>query len=339
MVLRRQQSGSAVVLRQSYRLAGSLLLSVVLVASVPPAMAQTGFNPGGSSPTTTGATGGGIQGQVQEIQSFVQSYLKQFDQLKTQISGVIDQYTGQIGGEVSGAIKNALGELNLPDPSKLLDGILHPNKNGQNGQNGQQQDAALNNISGVLPSVLKNHAVAPILSQLWGQSNFSSDAQSAVKKDLQGIGQKVQAASQFVPASATLSNQSTQAASQSSQFASTAQTQSQQAQKRVSTQDAIKDLNLTAGTLSQQLAAQSNQLASESGQLSNLVNLSATQVEFQGDASAKLSQLNLGVAASVTQLSDMNAQMHGAEQLRAIQETALVNKVGDATGNAFHLLR
>ena len=330
------------VLVRRQRVVSSVVLSAVLVVSlVPPSLSQTGINPAVPTPVTnTGLSTGGlgdIQGQVQQIQGFVGNYLKQFEGLKGQVESAVGDCVTALGGDVSGALKNALGELNLPDPGKLLDGLLHPNK-GPNGPNGQQ-DAALNNISGVLPSILKSNALAPLLANLWGQANFSTDAQKAVKQDLQGITQKVQAANQTVSAASNLANQATQAASQSTQLAATAGTQAQQAQKRVSTQDAIKDLNLTAGTLSSQLAGQSGQLAAQSGQLSNLVSLGATSVALQGDASAKLSQVNLGVAATVTQLADMNGQMHGADQLRVIQETALVDRVGQASANAFHLLR
>jgi len=276
---------------------------------------------------------GNIQDQVQQIQGFVGNYLKQFEALKSQVEGVVGGFVSALGGDIGEALKNALGDLGLPDPAKLLEGLKA--KSDQDGKT----DAALNNISGVLPSILKTNATASVLADLWSQANFSKDAQKAVKADLEGIAAQVKAAQQTVSASNNLSSQSTQAATQSTQLAATAGTQAQQAQKRVSTQDAIKDLNLTAGTLSSQLAGQSGQLASQSGQLSNLTSLAATSVALQGDASAKLSQVNLGIAATVTQLADMNSQMHGAEQLRIIQENALVSQTAAATAGGFRFLR
>lgn len=319
----------------------SLLVSgaaLGILLSVSPGLSQTGINPGASSPTATTSTSagglGGIQDQVQQIQGFVGNYLKQFEALKGQVESAVGDYIATLGGDVSGALKNALGDLNLPDPGKLLEGLKGKNQNGQ-----PNQEAVLHNISGILPSILKTNATAPLLADLWSQANFSTEAQKAVKADLQSIETQVKAAQQTVSAANNLAAQSTQAATQSAQLATTAGTQAQAAQKRVSTQDAIKDLNLTAGTLSSQLAGQSGQLASQSGQLSNLISLGATSVAFQGDASAKLSQVNLGVAATVSQLADMNSQMHGAEQLRIIRENALAAQTAEASAGAFHFLR
>ncbi|XHX79265.1 MAG: hypothetical protein RBJ76_04850 [Stenomitos frigidus ULC029] len=343
------------------------------MATVPVSFAQTGFNPGASSPTTgqavpggvapaggagvlsgltsqlgapAGATGGlsgltsqlssltgGIESGLEQVQSFAQGYLTQIDQIKTQITDSIQSFVGNLGGDISESLKAALGDLNLPDPKELLKGILQP-KNADG-----TQPAELNSVSGVLPSVLKSHTTASLTAQLWGQANFSKEAQTATKQNLQAVASQVAQAQQMPAAAANLATQSTQAASQSAQLATTAQTQSQAAQKRVSTQDAIKDLNLTAGTLSQQLGSQSSQLAAQTGQLATLAQLGATSVSLQGDASTKLSQLNLGVAASVGQLSDINAQMHGAEQLRTIQETALVDQLQQSNARTYSLLR
>ncbi|WP_348250563.1 hypothetical protein [Stenomitos frigidus] len=321
---------------------GALLSASFGLAS--PGLSQTSFNPGASSPTVTSTSTssassvgsiGGMQQQVEQIQGFVGGYLKRFEALKGQIEGVVQDYIGALGDDVSEAIKNALGDLNLPDPNKLLKGIL-----GDKDQEGKPVvQAELNNVSGVMPSILKNNAAAPLLADLWGQANFSTEAQKATKEDLQNIEKQVKASQQVASASEKLTTQSTQASSTSGQAATKAQQQAQQAQKRVSTQDAIKDLNLTAATLSSQLADESKQLASQSSQLASLSQLNATQVALLGDASAKLSQVNLGVAAAVTQLSDMNSQMHGAEQQRIIQENSLVAQTAEASAKAFHLIR
>lgn len=319
-------------------LALSLSLTVIgLNFGGRPGLAQTGFNPGAPSPTT-GATAGGATGgfDPQQFTGFVQSYLKQLDALKDQVSQIVQKITSSGSSAVSKAIQDALGDLNLPDPQKLLANLT---KSLGFDQDGKSQTAQPNSISGISPSIYTDNQTASLPAKVFSQANFSSDAQSAVKQDLQSIQQKVSALPQTVNGSTQLANQSTQAAQTANQGATTAQQQAKQAQSRVSTQDAIKDLNLTAGSIAGQLGALSSQSAAQSGQLANLTALGATSAGFQGDASAKLSQVNLGVAAAVGQLADLNEQSRGSEQLRVIQEQALADQLNASSSHGFNLLR
>lgn len=317
----------------------SLSLSLTIVGlslGTCPSLAQTGFNPGATSPaagSTAGASGGF---DPQQFTGFVQSYLKQLDALKDQVSQIVQKITSSGSSAVSKAIQDALGDLNLPDPQKLLDNLA---KSLGIDQDGKSQSAQTNSVSGVSPVIYTENQAATLPAKVFSQANFSSDAQKSVKQDLQNIQQKVSALPQMVNGSTQLSNQSSQAATTANQGASAAQQQAKQAQSRVSTQDAIKDLNLTAGSIATQLGALSSQSAAQSGQLANLTSLGATSAEFQGDASAKLSQVNLGVAAAVGQLAELNEQSRGNEQLRVIQEQTLADQLNASSRHGFNLLR
>jgi len=300
-------------------------------------LAQTGFNPGAPSPAT-GATAGGATGgfDPQQFTGFVQSYLKQFEALKDQVSQIVQKITSAGSSAVSKAIQDALGALNLPDPQKLLDSLA---KSLGFDQDGKSQTAQPNSISGISPSIYADNQIASLPAQVFSESNFSSAAQTAVRQDLQSIASKIAALPQTVTGSTALSTQASQAAATANAAATTAGQQAKQAQSRVSTQDAIKDLNLTAGSIASQLGALSSQSAAQSGQLANLTALGATSAGFQGDASAKLSQVNLGVAAAVGQLADLNEQSRGNEQLRVVQEQALADRLNASSSHGFNLLR
>lgn len=295
---------------------------------------------GGLGSLTDGSTGsssqtGGLQSienGVQQFTGIVGSIQSQFDQLKSQIDQVISSTLADANSAVSKAIKDALGALNLPDPQAVKGNLA---KLGQDSTN--KVDA--NNVSGVSPTILKSNQTASLAAQLWSQTALSKGAQIAAQADLSQIQQLLSQGGQTGQASTTLAIQSNQSANQSTQLASTAQTQAQQAQKRVSTQDAIKDLNLTAGTLSQQLGALSAQSATQSGQLANMTNLDAASLTVQGGISGKLTQTNFGIAQTVNQLADVNDQLRGQDQVRITQDVGAADQLTQANTLGFRFLK
>ena len=292
----------------------------------------TGGSGSSGSSAGQGSALQGVQDQVQQFTGIVGSIQGQFDQLKSQIEQVISSMLSGANGAVSKAIKDALGALGLPDPQAVKDNLAKLSTDGSN-----KIDA--NNVSGISPSILKANQIASVSAQLWSQTALGKDAQTAAKADLSQLQQLLSQGSQTGQASTALANQSTQAASQSTQFASTAQTQAQQAQKRVSTQDAIKDLNLTAGTLAQQLGSLSTQAATQSGQLANITNVEAASLNVQGGISGKLTQTNIGIAQTVGQLSDVNDQLRGQDQARLAENVGAADQATQANTLAFRFLK
>jgi len=294
------------------------------------------YNPSsGSSTNISGslnnleAMGGQLSGTTNQIINAAQGIFQQIQGMYQQIGGILQRVLGSVSGEMGKVLTDILGAMNLPDPQELLDRIL---------QDSNSDTIANNNIAGISPVILRDNQTATIAAKIFVQQNFSQEAQQNARKDLEWIASQVQNAGQFSTASGQLAQQAAQAATQAGQAAQTAQQTATQAQNRVSTQDALKDLNIIAGQLSSQLSSLASQSAAQSGQLTNLTQLEAMNTQITGASSAKLTQINQGIAASVQQLADLNSQMRGKEQQEAMRHTATLDNLQMVNSRAYRLL-
>lgn len=294
------------------------------------------YNPSSGSSTIPtgslndlGAIGGQLSGATSQVINAAQGIFQQIQGMYQQIGGILHQVLGNVSGAMGKVLTDILGAMNLPDPQELLDRIL---------QDGNSDTIAKNNVAGISPVILKDNQTATIAAKIFVQQNFSKEAQQNARQDLEWVASQVQSAGQFSTASGQLAQQAAQAATQAGQAAQTAQQTATQAQSRVSTQDAIKDLNIISGQMSSQLSGLSSQSAAQSGQLTNLTQLEAMNVQITGASSAKLTQINQGIAASVQQLADLNSQMRGKEQQEAMRHTATLDNLQMVNSRAYRLL-
>jgi hypothetical protein len=295
-------------------ISGALIIGAIALPSVASTL-PGGFNPGDLLGGELGGIGD-IEGQIDQFLNPIQSYISQLEQIQQQVSQIVDRIVGAASGAVSKAIQDALGALNLPDPQELFDKVLGKIEQGETEKNP---------IHGVSPIIYQDNQTATVAAKVYAQTNFSKQAQENLKTELTQLNQQITTATQTVSGSNQLAQTSSQAAQQ-------AQQKAQQAQSRVSTQDAIKDLN-------QITASVSSQLGSQSGQLANLNSLQATTLQVAGAQANKLAQINLGVAATVQQLADVNDQMRGQQQAEVIERNALTDRVIQANSSGFNLLR
>lgn len=278
----------------------------------------------------SGSSGGGASSNP------IVSLLQQFQGIQSQLGNVLQTVLGDITSQLGQAIQGAMGSLNIPDPSALLDAVLkNSGLDNQNGQNG----AAKENVSGISAVVLNNNQSKEIQAKTFNATYLSKDAQDNIQKELQTVLQMVQGSGQLVQSSAQLGQQSAQAVTQSGKSAQTASTTAEGAQKRVSTQDAIKDLNTIASVQSGQLGTLSGQLGAQSGQLSNITGLQASQLQVQGNTAARTTQIAITSAVTAQQVMETNSYMRGQEQLRVMQSVATSDRLNQLSQQGLSLIK
>jgi uncharacterized protein involved in exopolysaccharide biosynthesis len=267
----------------------------------------------------------------------------------------------RLGDQIDEKIDELLGDLGLPDPEKIKEALAKAMTEG---------DIERTPISQVNP-VLQSSMLQSVNSALTARTDaamvLSEESQAASMDELERLAQSVTAGVQQGDASTQLSAQSSQIATQSGTLATTssdvatqaatlttqaAQTAAQ-AQSRVSTQDAIKDLNtLTAnvssqlGGLSTQGAVQSGQLtqlsaqaAAQSGQLANISSQTATGIQLESSQLLRQQQMVTGLAAANQNLADLNDLAHGQEQDRIVQNNGAANRLSRANASGYRLAR
>ncbi len=302
-----QKSQSIQPPKTSHRHSLFTVLALMAIGVGTPATAS--FLPGGLDISSLD----GMGDQVSQALSPIQGYLQQVQNLGSNIDGLL----GKVTGELSSQLKDALGDLNLPDPEALLDGLLKP-------KNGSQQESP-HSVSGVNPGILNDNTRATAGARIYSQQSLSKAAQAQAKHELEQTEQVAQASGQ----AAQISGQAAQAANQAAQTASQS---AQQAQSRVSTQDALKDLNHVSAAIASGISSQSNQLTSISGQLGQAAQIQAIQT-------AKLSQINTGTAVSVQQLADVNALLRGQQQAAEMKDVALTDRLNRLTAGSLSFMR
>jgi uncharacterized protein YoxC len=340
---------------------------------------------GSVTSTINGATGaiGGVTGAIngvtgaisegsQELQDLIkkltapiQAYI---DKIKSQVeeaigssTDAIDDVLGGILGDVTGAIDELLGDMGLPDPEKVKDAIAKARTEG---------NISRTPISMVNP-VLQSSVLQSVNSVLTARTDagfiLSEEAQAANKEELERLAEGVSTAVQQGEASNNLSTQASEITTQSGELATQAGTiatqagtltsqaaqTATQAQSRVSTQDAIKDLNTLTANVSSQLgglatqgaieAGQLTQLSAQSavqaGQLSNISRQTGTSIQLQSGQLLRQQQMVTGLAAANQNLADLNELAQGQEQDRIIQGNGAANRLSRANSTSYRLAR
>lgn len=312
-------------------------LAVLAIVSATPAKA--GLLPGGLSSipglggitntinSVTGTIGsvtsalgglGGVTDEIQQVLSPIQGYLQQIQNITSGMDGFLDKILGSVMGDLLNQIKGALGDLNIPDPQALLDELLKKD-------DGSVKDADKNAIGGLVPIIIKDNAGSTIAAKVFAQQSLGKEAQTQAKQELEQASQAAQASGQAAQATGQAGQAATQAAQTASQSA-------QQAQSRVSTQDALKDLNTVSASIASGIAAQSGQLTSISGQLGQDAQIQAIQT-------AKLSQIATGQAIAVQQLADVNGNLRGQQQAELMKDVATSDRLNRLTAGGFGFMR
>jgi hypothetical protein len=326
----------------------TLITPTIVNARTPginPGATTPGINPGATTPgstSTPGSTtgGGGIQGSIQDwIQQAlgpVQGYIGQLDELKESLTGRLrDFLNNDLLGSINESLDNVMGALNLPDPTAILDGIEEAI-----GREGDQ--AGVNTVHQVNPTIATRGIVSVVnveTARISAAGILSEDGQQSMRDELTNLGQGVSAGGELATGSTTLSQQSSQAAEQSTQVAQLASDTAQQAQSRVSTQDAIKDLNSIQALVSTQINGLSSQSAAQSGQLANIANQNATALQLDAASLFREGQQVTALAAANQNLADMNEQMRGEAQAEIIRNNASVARQVQLNSSGYRLMR
>ena len=283
---------------------------------------------GGSGTQASDGAGGLLQSVIGPLQGQIGGYLEQVNAIKEQVLGAIN---GGIAGQLDGLLKNTIGSLGLPDLGKLKEEIAKKIGTGEASES-DGVNKALNPV--VANSGAELRALKPAV-----EASFSKEAQARSVQGLQTIAQKVSGMSGSQQASKTAAQGSATASQESQKIAQQATQQGKTAQGRVSTQDAIKDLNMTAALQSTQLSQVSTQLAGQSSQLGTISDQTAASVELQGISATHLNRIESGQAITNASLLKVNEQLQGQEQAHLIEDSALQDRLNSANSSGFRLMR
>jgi len=295
-----------------------------------PGLDQLGGLLGGGSGGSGGSGGDDAGGGLGGIGGAIGDFFGQFKEL---IQGMVKQALGSITGAISKVFQGALGALGLPDLNKLSKDILKSSSaegsgsttEAESGTGTDSPKATIKSISGVNPVIYNENKIASLPARVYAAGIFSKENQEKLAKEAQLVKDKISVGASTVSAIGKLTQQSTALSQKSAQTA-------KQAQSRISTQDAIKDLNTIQGNVSSQLEV-------AAGQFAGLSNIQSNALELTGIGTARLSQINLSAAGSLQQLADVNDQLRGEQQSRLSANSDLVNRLSSSSGGSFILLR
>jgi hypothetical protein len=231
--------------------------------------------------------------------------------------------------ELSALLKQAMGALNLPDPSVIAQNIAQVT----------DSDSSKPVASGVNAVTRDEIAKAMLNAQsarLIAGGVLSKEAQEATAEQLKGIMEMSSQGKNLATANDQLSSQAQQAGAlsaaagaQSAQYSSAVGEAAQGAQSAVSTQDVLKaQANITAmqsvqlSILSDQAGAQAAQLSAQSGQLSNISSQLASDTEIQVFQTTQFQQIAQNMAAVNQSLADMSELEQGGRQKQQIDESS-----------------
>ena len=292
----------------------------------------------GGIPGLGGLTGGGSGGsdgsgggQLDDIGGALGGIGDFFGQFQKLIQDMTKQVLGSLTGQLSKVFQGALGALGLPDLNKLSKDILKSSgadgaaEESESDTGTESPKATIKSISGVNPVIYNENKVASLPARTYAAGIFSKENQKALSKEAELVKQKISVGATTVSAIGKLTQQSSALSQKSAQTA-------KQAQTRISTQDALKDLNTIQGNVSSQLEV-------AAGQFAGLSNIQSNALELSGISTARLSQINLSAAGSLQQLADVNDQLRGEQQARLSANSDLVNRLSSASGGSFILLR
>ena len=295
-----------------------------LLGGIPGLGGLTGGGSGGSG-------GSGGAGGLDDIGGALGGIGDFFGQFQKLIQDMTKQVLGSLTGQLSKVFQGALGALGLPDLNKLSKDILKSSgadgaaEESESDTGTESPKATIKSISGVNPVIYNENKVASLPARTYAAGIFSKENQKALSKEAELVKQKISVGATTVSAIGKLTQQSSALSQKSAQTA-------KQAQTRISTQDALKDLNTIQGNVSSQLEV-------AAGQFAGLSNIQSNALELSGISTARLSQINLSAAGSLQQLADVNDQLRGEQQARLSANSDLVNRLSSASGGSFILLR
>lgn len=316
-------------------------------------MTTGGFNGGTLSSGTLSSVGAGLTGssatsgsslipanipgadQINQFLSPLQDWMQQVtSELQTNLKSVQDLFGG-----LQDAIRNGqalfddpLGALGLPDLGQILDDI-------HSALDISQDEATVGDIDATLVGNDLEAAAAIEAARIQADQVLSESAQAATNQQMQAITSQVSNSATVAQTSATAAQTSTDVVTQSGQVAQQSTQTAQQAQSRVSTQDAIKDLNTTTANLSTQLSQLSSQAAGQAGQLSGISSQMATSTQIDAAALARLNQLTTQGAITTQNISQINEVLQGQERSQLRQDMDETARAVEAGYSAFPLLR
>lgn len=282
-----------------------------------------GSSSGGSS------TGGGIFGDA--MRGF-QEALNQLQRLRDSTIGRAVEAIIRGDNPLSGLLREVFGEMNLIDPNQLNEQL----KKDMESNSGRTRIDQANPVQ-----VRNQRAAAGSITNARESAGqiLSRENQQRMAKELNQLRQQLAEVGSQVGGSTQLSQQASQLSQQANQLSQQSQKTAQQAQTRVSTQDALKDLNNISANMSAQLgqistqgAAQAGQLANVSGQLGVMANMEAAQL-------ARLNEVTVGIAAANQNLADVNSLMRGQEQARQMERRGDVNRLTQLNNIGYRLAR
>lgn len=284
----------------------------------------------GSSPN--GSTNGGLDGIFGDAMQGFQEALNQLQQLRESTIGRTVEAIVRGDNPLAGLLREVFGELNLIDPNQLNAQL---NKDLEHHSDNTRLDQAnpvqVRNQRSAAGSITNGRQVA-------GQI-LSRENQQRMVKELNQLRQQLAQVGSQAGGSTQLSQQASQLSQQANQVSQQSQQTARQAQTRVSTQDALKDLNTITANVSAQLgqistqgAAQAGQLANVSGQLGVMANMEAAQL-------ARLNDVTVSLATANQNLADVNSLMRGQEQARQMERRGDVNRLTQLNNIGYRLSR
>lgn len=207
--------------------------------------------------------------------------------------------------------------LNLPDADELFEEIFV--------ENDRDKEFDRNSLGQVNPTVARSITLSTLnaeTARLDAARTLSKESQQQMASEIQQLEALVNSAAEMGQGSGNLSQQASQAAQQSDQLSQQAAQIAEESKTRVSTQDAIKDLNQIAGNLSGQLTQLSGQGAAQSGQLSNISGQLGSAVNLEGRQLLRMNQVVTGMAVANQNIADMNETMQGDRRIRVAENNA-----------------
>lgn len=285
---------------------------------------------GGSS--SSGSAGGSLDGIFGDAMKGFQEALNQLQQLRESTIGRAVEAIIRGDNPLAGLLREVFGELNLIDPNQLNEQLNKDlESNSDNTRLDQANPVQVRNQRAAAGSITNARQSA-------GQI-LSRENQQRMAKELNNLRQQLAQVGSQAGGSTQLSQQASQLSQQANQLSQQSQQTAKQAQTRVSTQDALKDLNnITAnvsaqlGQISTQGAAQAGQMANVSGQLGVMANMEAVQL-------ARLNDMTVSLATANQNLADVNSLMRGQEQARQMERRGDVNRLTQLNSIGYRLAR
>ncbi len=290
------------------------------------------FNGSSSNASSNESVNGELDSIFGDAMKGFQEALNQLQQLREGMIGRALEAIVRGDNPLAGLLREVFGELNLIDPNQLNEQL---NKDLENHSSNTRLDQAnpvqVRNQRSATGSITNARQVA-------GQI-LSRENQQRMVKELNQLRQQLAQVGSQAGGSTQLSQQASQLSQQANQLSQQSQQTARQAQTRVSTQDALKDLNTITANVSAQLgqistqgAAQAGQMANVSGQLGVVANMEAAQL-------ARLNDVTVSLATANQNLADVNSLMRGQEQARQMERRGDVNRLTQLNNIGYRLSR